>query len=425
MFVADKEDLSVPLQGGTSVAMGVLTALIVGAASLVLDIVPWQQLGISLTAVLSVFGLGFIYTRSLASATVGSRGRLVAAIAMVGFAPVIGHAALRALDRPISAATGPDPADVAAAALMALLCFVLACSVAWRFAARPHPKMASVGRAVTLATVVASVLLTVVTAIHVRGRPSVTTYADGLPMVASLPSTQAEVRGFSEVRPLATEVSDGTFALGRTCIGSGCYVHVRRGEIVRTIGPRLERRAALRLHHDPAATTVVLVADDQVIASMDDSLDNMGWTILSAASIGAHVSPPSSFIGLALIAMLGAVLALMWRRSLRRNIGLLERARDGFVGGNGWLLCEDGRPRRVLDSDVDDGPVIVIDGSEQRACAYRGDRGDSPIRLRHGVRRVLIDRLLLDVAMVDAMTCSGVLALSAPLVVAAAVGLMG
>ena len=53
--VDDGEELSVPRQRGASVAIGALTALIIGAAALVLGIVPWAHVGVSLIAVTSGF----------------------------------------------------------------------------------------------------------------------------------------------------------------------------------------------------------------------------------------------------------------------------------------------------------------------------------------------------------------------------------
>lgn len=418
----DGEELSVPHQRGASVAIGALTALIVGAAALVLGIVPWEQAGATVAAVLAVLGLGFVYTRSLAHAAVGSRARLVAAIAMVGFAPVIGHAALRALMTPFGAYAS-DPREATASVLVALMCFASACSAAWWTAARPRPRLFSLVRHVGLASVAGCTALLLYAGIDAHRSPTVSHYLDELPLVASLPSGMASAT-FSEVRPRPSDVGEQGFALGKTCMSGMCYAHVRRDELVRTIGPPLLESSDLRLHHDSAADSIVLVANDRIIATMDAQLRHWDWTIPSASSLAASVSPPRSFMGLAMIALFGATLFIAWRRQLHRRISAIAGARDATIADNGWLLLDDGTPRRLIDPDLEAGPAVVIGHEAHSAGGYRGDRGIGALSLTRGIRRELIAKLSVEVVTADAIVLSWVLALSAPLAVAAFIGLL-
>jgi hypothetical protein len=347
---------------------------------------------------------------------------LVAAIATAGFAPVVGHAALRSLETPFDARIVGDLADATAAVLVALLCFASACSVAWWMGARRRPRSAAIVRAVALSSVAGCAALVGYAAITSRIAPSPAAYAEALPMVAWLPSSDATAAGFFEERPLASPVGDG-FGLGRTCIARGCFAHVQRGANVRTIGPRLGRGAALSLHHDSRAARVVLVADGRIIATMDAALETIDWTMPSAATVAAQVSLPRSFIGLALAALFGALIAMSWRRRLHSELRSVVGAREVMAEGNGWLFLDDGTPRRTNDLDLDSGPMVLIQ-PDARGAGYRGERYEAPLSLRRGVRRVLIEQLSIDVETADAIIISWVLALSAPLLVAATIRLL-
>ncbi len=418
----DGDELSVPHQRGASVAIGALTALIVGAAALVLGIVPWEQVGVTLVAVLAVLGLGFVYTRSLAHAAVGARARLVAAIAMVGFAPVIGHAALRSLQTPFGA-YGGDPREATASVMVALMCFASACSAAWWTAMRPRPRLFTTVRHVGMASVAGCTALLIYAGIDAHRSPTVSRYVDELPLVAALPS-QVSGPSFSEVRPRASDVGAEGFALGKTCMGGTCYAHVRRDELVRTIGPPLRDTSDLRLHHDALADSIVLVANDRIIATMDAQLRHWDWTIPSASTLATSVSAPRSFLGLGLVALFGAALFIAWRRQLYQRLAAIAGARDATIADNGWLLLDDGTPRRLIDTDLEAGPAVVIGSAARPAAGYRSDRGIGSLSLTRGIRHELIAQLSLDLVTADAIVLSWVLALSAPLVVAAVLGLL-
>ena len=410
-----------PSQVGASLGIGALSGLLVAAAALVLGIVPWFELGPALATVLVVLALAYSYLSSLSASALGARGRMAAALALVGFAPVLGHAALRTLQTPLFGQPVRGAAEATSGVLVALLCLSAAGAAAWWWATRRRAPRGRVMHGVALAAVAACGALVFCAMWDARRMPSPETYTASLPMVASLPPGEP-VSSFSEVRPRASEVNELGFALGRTCIGRKCFVHVRHREHVRGLGPRLDQTAELRLHHDQTAHTLVLVADGEAVAATAASLDRFEWSVPSPLSIAEHVSPPRSFIALAAIALLGAFLALFWRRRLSHHLELVAAGRAGVIDAHGWAHPDDGAPARRVGREHEEGPVVML-GGRAEPSPYRGAR-DRRYDILRGPRRAVMARLRLAVATADAAVCGWVLALSAPLAVAVMLGLL-
>lgn len=421
--MAGTEEIEVaPSQVGASLGIGALSGLLVAAAALVLGIVPWYELGPALATVLVVLALAYSYLSSLSANALGARGRMAAALALVGFAPVLGHAALRTLQTPLFAQPVRGAAEATSGVLVALLCLSTAGAAAWWWATRRRAPRGRVLHVTALTAVVACSALLLCAVVDARRMPSPETYTTSLPVVASLPGAEP-VASFSEVRPQPHEINDQGFALGRTCVGGRCFVHVRGGDRVRGIGPRIEQQASLQLLRDEAAKSLVLVADGQAVAATAETLDRWDWSVPSPASIAARVSPPRSFIGLAVVALLGAFLALSWRRRLSQRLELVADGRSGFIDAFGWAHPDDGSPPRRVGRSHDEGPVVFM-GRSPRASAYRGDHQEHRITIEPGPRRAVMAHLRLAVATADAAICGWVLALSAPLAVAVLLGLL-
>jgi hypothetical protein len=417
------EDVEVaPSQVGASLGIGALSGLLLAAAALVLGIVPWYELGPALATVLVVLALAFAYLTSLSANALGRRGRMAAALALVGFAPVLGHFALRTLQTPLFAQPVRGAAEATSGVLVALLCMSAAGAAAWWWATRRRAPRGPWLHAGALAAVGACGALVACAAFDARRLPAPETYTDSLPLVASLPGEESR-EAFSEVRPRAYELDAKAFALGRSCIAGKCFVHVRRSDHVRGLGPRVDQSADLSLHLDDEAETIVLVADGRAVAVASSALDRWDWSVPSPASIAARVSPPRSFIALAVVALLGALLGLSWRRRLTQRLELVSAGRGGVIDAFGWAHPDDGTPPHRVGRLVEAGPVVLL-GKHPRASAYRGGRRDERVPIERGPRRAVMAQLRLAAATADAAICGWVLALSAPLAVAALIGLL-
>ncbi|MEZ4438421.1 MAG: hypothetical protein R3B72_05005 [Polyangiaceae bacterium] len=410
-----------------------MSALLVAAAALVVGIVPWYELLPALASVLVVVGLAYSYLASLSSVALGERGRLAAAAALVGFAPVVGLAAQRALESPLMGAPLRSMSDATRVVLVALLGLSAAGVVAFWWATRRRAPRTRVMHAVAQVAVVSCGALVLCALVDARGTPSPETYADSLPMVASLEGDLSGSR-FAELRPRLDELGAAGFALGRTCTpspdgksGGKCFVHVRRGERVRTIGPLIERTAALRLHRDDAAQKVVLVANGLAVAAMDAKLEHLDWADLTAVAIAGSVSAPRSFIALALTSLVGALMLLARRRQLERRLALVAAGRAGTVDASGWAHLEDGSGARRLGQDVAEGPVVLVESTSTappgRSAAYRS-HDDTVLTIHRGARSALMTELRVAVTTADVTALSVVVVLSTPLVVAALLGLI-
>ena len=411
-----------PSQVGASLGIGALSGLLVAAAALVLGIVPWYELGPALATVLVVLALAYSYLSSLSANALGARGRMAAALALVGFAPVLGHAALRTLQTPLFAQPVRGAAEATSGVLVALLCLSAGGAAAWWWATRRRAPRGRLLHGFALAAVAACGVLVSCAVWDARRLPSPETYAATLPMVASLPAGEP-VATFSEVRPSARQVNEQGFALGRTCIAGKCFVHVRRGDHVRGLGPRLAQTAALQLHHDPTARTLVLVADGAAVAATPASLDRFEWDVPSPLTIAAYVSPPRSFIALAAVALLGAIFALFYRRRLTHHLALVAAGRPSVIDAYGWAHPDDGAPPRRVGRHVEEGPVVLL-GEGAEPTPYRGESDRQRYDIQRGPRRAVMARLRLAVATADAAVCGWVIALTAPLAVAVLLGLV-
>jgi hypothetical protein len=419
-----EEPVVVPTQAGMSLAMGALSGLLVAASALVIGIVPWFEVAPALLSVLVVLGLAYLYLKSLSASTLGPRGRLAAALALVGFAPVIGHAAERSLMLPLLSGSAPAMVDAVGVVLVALLCLSTASAVAWWWASRRRAPRGRFVHYLALASVASCAGLVACAAADASHTPPPETYAESLPVVATL-DVAMNSQGFSEVRPARGDVSSSGYAIGRTCLTGRCFAHVRHFDRVQPIGPLLPQGAALALHHDELAGSVVLAADGKAVATMNASLAGWDWVVPSPAALAAQLSPPRSFIALAVIALLGAVLVLAWRRRLSARLSSVSQGRVGVVDESGWAHLDDGTPPWRIQGDVACGPVVMVEEAFAPAAAYRGARRERRVVIHRGPRRAAIARLRLAVATADAAVCSWVIALSAPLIVAALVGLLG
>ena len=245
--MAGTEEVEVaPSQVGASLGIGALSGLLVAAAALVLGIVPWYELGPALATVLVVLALAYSYLSSLSANALGARGRMAAALALVGFAPVLGHAALRTLQTPLFGQPVRGAAEATSGVLVALLCLSAGGAAAWWWATRRRAPRGRVLHGFAVVAVAACGVLVSCAVWDARRMPSPETYTASLPLVASLPPGEP-IAAFSEVRPSARQVNDRGFALGRTCITGKCFVHVRRGDHVRGLGPRLALAVELGL----------------------------------------------------------------------------------------------------------------------------------------------------------------------------------
>lgn len=421
--MAGSEEVEVaPSQVGASLGIGALSGLLVAAAALVLGIVPWFQLGPALVTVLVVLALAYRYLSSLSANALGARGRMAAALALVGFAPVLGHAALRTLQTPLFGQPVRGAAEATSGVLVALLCLSAGGAAAWWWATRRRAPRGRVLHVCALAAVAACGVLVSCAVWDARRMPAPETYTASLPLVATLPPGEP-IAAFTEVRPTAHQVNELGFALGRTCITGKCFVHVRRGEHVRGLGPRLAQTAALQLHHDETARTLVLVADGEAVAATAASLDRFEWSVPSPLTIAAHVSPPRSFIALAAVALLGAFFALGWRRRLSHHLELVSAGRASVIDAYGWAHPDDGAPPRHVGREVEEGPVVLLTSGAE-PTPYRGARDRRRYAIQRGPRRAVMARLRLAVATADAAVCGWVLALTAPLAVAVLLGLV-
>jgi len=420
-------DLSIPAGPSLGLAwgLGLLTALAsIGAAVAVLAI-QWQHQAAPLLISAATLGLGFLVARLILGFVVSEQRSVVAALTMVGLAPLLGSAAVHQMSSDAAIGSSLSTVRIAGVVALAISCFlvvgVLVASLARRLGRRFGPLL----RVGAIAAVVAGMALVGHTVAAGLGIYSAT---GPFPRsVAAMPPGEVAGGRFFEEVPLRNEErnEDGNlFALGRCCIGDRCFAYVRHGSEVRVIGPRFPQHASIELLHSDWRNELTLLSDGHLLAVAPDDLSGGEWTEPTAAT-AARMHLPESLGALALVGLGGAMLLMAGGFRLRRKLACVAAARVGQARGNGWLEVEgDSAPRRSL-CDLEPGPVLLLGSGAHDTHAYRGDCRDQEVDVLAGSRQSVTASLVDRIATVDALVVGWLVPLCAPAAAGAALVFLG
>ena len=407
---------------GLALGLGLLTALAsIGAAAAALSI-QWQHPVTPVLVSVATLGLGFVVARFILGFVVAERRSAVAALTLVGVAPLLGSAAAHQLLSGAALGTGLGTARVASVVALAISGFLVVGVLAASLARRLEARFGVVVRVAAVAAAVGCVALLG----HV-GAARLGIYAAASPaprQVATMAAAEVRDGRFFEEVPAVGQSGASLFSLGRCCVGNRCFAYVRHGETVRVIGPRFAQGARIELLHSAWRNELTLLADGRLLAVASDDLANGEWTEPTAAT-AARLHLPASFALLALAGLGGALLLWAGGFGLRRKLGRVVAARAGLARGNGWLEVEgDGTPRRAL-CEVEPGPVLLLDETRADAHAYRGDCRDQTLNLVAGRREPLAHQLRQRIATADALIVGWTVPLCAPAATGVALVLLG
>ncbi len=406
---------------GLAWGLGLLSALASVAAAASALAIQWHQIIAPLVTSAVALTLGFLIARFILGFVVESRRTLLAALTMIGFAPLLGSAASQAFSDS-ALGTTLSPARIAGVVALAIPCFVVVGAIARSLLRWQRRRLERVLSSGVVASVIGCLLLVGHAGLDALG---VYSAVDPAPrQVASLAPAPLEDGSFLEEHPDRNDPVASPFALGRCCIGDVCFAYVRHRAAARVIGPRFPQDATLDLLHSDQRGELILMADGHMIAVAADDLVEGVWTAPTAAT-AARMHTPASFGALAIAALCGAALVLAWRYRLRRKLCVLAVARAGRLRENGWLELEgDAVPRRSLH-EIEPGPVLLTDHGPRDTHAYRGDCGDGEVSIWCGTRQALTVALGDQIATANALILGWVVSLSAPLAVGTALALLG
>jgi len=359
--------------------------VIATAAALAVELITWNApvtavaLGAGIVAA-TVMLLGWTLREAYEE-----RARVVAALTALGLSPVLGMAAWNA-----------TAASTWAKMAAGFTCAALGFAAAFAWAGRAHcnwlPRITAGAALMTAAALVAAL-------------PAASN--DRLAFVASLPGDGSSSESFDQVLPIAGE----SYSLGRSCMGRSCFAYVRHDSEVRSFGPRFARGAQLSLWHDATSHRFVVSADAQPIALAEDLND---WSVPGVI----RTAPPPSFVALAGVALLGAIVWLVRRRALTNQLAALPALVTGELDAGGWLHVDGVAPPLRLGIHEEPGPVVLLDDHAASVSAYRAAARGEPARLYRGDRGALALRLTRAMSVADAFALSWIVVLATPLAVA-------
>ncbi len=247
-------------------------------------------------------------------------------------------------------------------------------------------------------------------------------------MVASLPPAVSSDGRFTQERAMGDE------RLGRTCIHDRCLAHIRvdtdavapaSADHTRSFGPAFDQNAKVRLLRSKARNLLMLEADGDAVAVMDDTASAWEWRAPSAIDSGDWAALLPKLVGGALLGWILSLFLVLWRSATDRRLRILAAATEGRVDG-GWLrLSDDSVPQRV--PDLDDGPWLALksaDGAMDQS-AYRGDRSDGIARLLEGDKEDHMSPLRRRVKRLDRLAILFGAGLSLPVVASMIFGMFG
>jgi hypothetical protein len=406
---------------GLAWVLGLLTALASVGAAIVVLAIQWHRIVTPLVLSAVALTVGFLVARFVLGFITEQGRSLVAALTMVGFAPLLGSAASQAFSDSAFGVALTTP-RIAGAVALAIPCFVVVGALAKSLASGrrgPLDRLLSSGALLALA---GACLLAGHGVLEAAGAFSVVGPTPS--RVAVMPPALLDDGRFFEQHPGDAEAGSGPFSLGRCCISHRCFAYVRHGATTGVIGPTFPQSATVELLHSDSWGEIILMADGRMIAVASEDLTAEAWTLPSAAT-AARMHVPKSFGALAAAGFFGALLMLAWRFRLSRGLATLAAARVGQMRSNGWLEVEgDCAPRRSL-WQLEPGPVLLTDLGDRRTNAYRGDCGDGEVALVAGTRHALTLDLTDRIGTVNAMILGWAVPLSAPAAVGVGLALLG
>ena len=194
--------------------------------------------------------------------------------------------------------------------------------------------------------------------------------------IAELPRALSHRDGISERR--ATDQTQ----LGRTCIGYRCLAHIRIDSTTRSFGPAFAETSDLQLLRSATRKTLLLVADDQPVAVMDEAPSAWEWHDASMFDTGLWLGAVPALVFTSAFGWLVALTLFLGRWGIGQRLAVIARAAEGRVD-DGWLRTSDASPPRRVDAD--NGDVLVV-ASPSATAPYRGDDRDAPFELLDGDR---------------------------------------
>jgi hypothetical protein len=395
----------------SALVVGASAALLVVAAACALFALPWFQAVPAASGAVVVLALCFAATSFAVHRLFSRRPLHVASVMNLAFVPVMAMAAFQAFAGrfAVKATAAADWVGVAAAALC---CFTLTAVLALALRRVP-PERAARGM-----HVVAMLAMFGCGALLAHPQHGLLRSHQSSSLVAHQAGLSDGARSFAEQAPQPT---DGGYALGRSCISRSCFALISHDKLVRVVGPLFAREASLELRPAAAPGEMLLVADSQVIAVVGGELHAANWDPVSAANV-ARLGAPTSFRLLAVLALVGGTLLLLWRRRMTRELLDTVRAESAFVHDNGWWHI-DGRATfmRPLTQLVP-GPALAYAGGSD-AVAYRGAVSDGAAKVVSGSRESILRRVRAKRDTLDSVTCAWLCQLAAPLCVAFALAL--
>jgi hypothetical protein len=323
-----------------------------------------------------------------------SRGgaRAVVATAAFGATPVIALATLRALSEPLMGSAFTDGAArqregvqaVILAVILAALCAGAAAFIARR---RLERRRASrwVLAALTWAPLVAVPALLGLAVFDSFRAPTPERYGTSQPVLAHMdPESSGGALVVDEL-----ERKEG-ITLVRVCQDTPwCYTLLRRGDKVTTRPGYVHRQVPVHLRYDPNHELYLVESGGQLVSTVN-ARNLASYDRLLPHHVRHSLTPPPVYSLLAAIALVGAIVILWRRRSLRRTRDRVDAADAGVCFGDGWGLLADGTTMRV-PPDVERGSILVLwsEGRERTMTLLEGTREEIARRIEE--RRQALD----------------------------------
>ena len=370
---------------------------------------------------------------------VGPRGKVVAALALLAFVPLVMGAALARIDAPVVwwwwgarvEAAGSD------AALRFYGAGMLGGLAAMSVAARPWPSFER-GLAVAAPAIFgAGVMLAGCASVRSMVSTDPARFVASIDFVGSVPrgsSDNTSMAGASDSHELraanGVRVRRHCYARSDAILPSApaflCSVDVTMndGRTPATASFDVGDSSTLTLWHDAADGVFVLDEDGRRARAFDDS----GTPVSIPMRAVAHrLAPPRAWTLIALAGLFSAAVALWLARLAERTATAIAGGTPGTYDGAGWIhIAGDAPLRKPEDASVPAGPVVVIAGSvaEVPTSAYRLDPSRPPASIIVGAKADILARLRNAASERRAFAVVAVALTSAPLIAALVRGLV-